>query len=86
MRMVEITQSGRDFWDDNRPPTKVGAEIRVRDAEDDKELCLFVLGLAYGAGPQDPNDLKNPQQWKRIISKLIDDKFLLSLEVDDEIR
>lgn len=74
MSIVEITQSGMDHWDARvLPPLAVGAKIRVKDHEDEEAHGLFLLGLAYGAGPQDTKDITvaNPK-WRRIIANLVE--------------
>jgi hypothetical protein len=63
--LVEITEQGKGYWDENMPETGHGKEIRVHSGSSIKEKKLFVLGLMYGAGPQNPGDLNVP--WARTI-------------------
>ncbi len=75
--LVEITQEGKDYWDSNRAKTEVGQEIRVRDSSSLKDKALFVLGLVYGAGAQDTEDLtKVDPAWKGVLDYLEDSSLI----------
>ena len=70
--LVEITEAGMRHWDTNRGKTEVGEQISVGGSEGQEEQELFVLGLLYGSGPDDPSDFinQNPGKWNPIIDSL----------------
>ena len=71
MSLVEITEQGKGYWDENMPKTARGKTIGVKRSATKKEKKLFVLGLMYGAGPQDPRDLRDPE-YRKILGDLVE--------------
>ncbi len=69
--LVEITEQGKGYWDENMPKTSRGQTIRLKANSSVKEKKLFVLGLMYGAGPQDPADLSDPR-FRKILGDLVE--------------
>ena len=82
--LVEITQKGMDHWDNNRSKTEFAEQISVRGSASKADQGLFVLGLLYGAGADDPTPLvrTNPK-WIRVIQDLVDDGYLRIVEVEE---
>jgi len=79
---LEITQEGMNYWDTNMPKTEFGEEIGVKSGASDKERGIFVLGLMYGAAPEDPEPLVrlNPPVWRRILANLVEAGYLRIVE------
>ena len=74
---VEITDKGMKYWDDNMPKTEYAAQIGVKSGAPEKEQGLFILGILYGAGPDDPSELiKQDPKWRRIIGNLVEAGYL----------
>ena len=75
-KIVGITEAGMKHWDENRETTDVGTVIRAGNTQFDQEL--WILGLMYGAGPQDTFDLPPDARAKYfpIIDKLIADGYM----------
>ena len=75
--LVEITQKGMDYWDNNRAKTEVGKQIGVEASASEKDQGLFVLGILYGAGPDDPTPLiQQDSKWRKVIANLVEAKYL----------
>jgi len=82
--LLEITQKGMDYWDDNRSETAYAEQISVGAKESEKDHGLFVLGVMYGAGAEDPSPLIDQDpKWRRIIANLVEAKFLQIVEVEE---
>ncbi len=79
--LVEITDSGMEYWDKNMPKTDYGEVVYSRKHASRKEKGLFVLGVLYGMGPDDPSPLiKQDRSWIRIIDSLVEDGYLRVVE------
>ena len=75
--LVEITQKGMDYWDNNRSSKEVGEVIGVEASAGEKEQGLFVLGILYGDGLEDPTPLiEQNQKWRKVIANLVEAKYL----------
>ncbi len=79
--LVEITDSGMEYWDKNMPKTDYGEVISAGNKGSEKERGLFVLGLLYGMGPDDPSPLiEQDSSWRRIIANLVEAGYLRVVE------
>ena len=79
--LVEITDSGMEYWDKNMPKTDYGEMISAGKNASEKERGLFILGLLYGSGPDDPSPLvEQDSSWRRIIGNLAEAGYIRLVE------
>jgi len=82
--LLEITQKGMDYWDDNRSKTEYAEQLGVGANASEKDHGLFVLGIMYGAGADDPSPLIDQDpKWRRIIANLVEARYLEIVEIED---
>ena len=70
--LVEITEKGKKYWDDNMPKAEYEKEVSVGKSASEKDSGLFVLRFLYGSGPVDPTPLiaADPLRWRRVLRSL----------------
>jgi len=69
-KIVGITQAGMDYWDEDPRRRTTQRRDLIRSGSTDKERELWLLGMMYGAVPEDTDEL--PPEFNRRYGRLVD--------------